>query len=54
MRLLGNIVRGSATPATEEFDQVSSEGADYEAALGALRAAVPEGWMLASITITDH
>lgn len=49
MKILGAITRGSADPATEEFDAVSAEGADYAAAVEALRAAVPEGWNLASI-----
>ena len=51
MNVLGTIARGSASPETEEFDQVSAAGADYAAAVGALQ--VPEGWKLASITITD-
>lgn len=49
MNILGTIARGSANPETEEFDQVSAEGADYAAAVGALQ--VPEGWALSSITI---
>ena len=51
MLLLGNIVRGSASPETEEFDAISAEGPDYPTALEALRAAVPESWNLAGIIV---
>ena len=53
MLIRGNIVRGSASPETEEFDAISAEGSNYPSALEALRAAVPEGWQLAGI-ITDR
>lgn len=53
MNLLGTIARGSADPATEEFDAVSSEGPDYASAVAELDARVPEGWKLSSISIQD-
>lgn len=51
MIILGTIARGSADPATEEFDQISAEGADYAAARAELDARVPDGWKLASVSV---
>lgn len=53
MIIFGTVVRGSADPATEEFDAISAEGTDYTAARAALDGRVPEGWKLASVTIQD-
>jgi len=53
MNLLGTIARGSADPATEEFDAISAEGADYATARAELDSRVPEGWKLSSVLIAS-